>query len=455
MGRKRSNIFSHVAAVLAKAHKFAKTAANTAKRPWIGAPIEKERVMIEPKFPENEEQRQLAVERYEILDTLPEACFDDITSLISDISGAPISLITMLDHDRNYLKSHHGVPFSESPRSISFCGHAINSADEIMIVEDARLDERFCDNPLVSEFKAIFYAGVPLQTPDGYKLGTLCLYDHEPRKLSEQTISILIKMARQIEQLLDLRIKNSLLLSTKNQLEYHNEELSEFARAISHDIKSPLTNLLYLTDALAEGSGLTDESELKHSLNKIRKSAQSLAEYADDLLSYYLAGDANRDQTETTDIEDIFREVRLLCGSSADIVMSFSTDCQSVTLNKVTISQILLNLVSNATKYSDKENTEIQVSCTQEGSNICFAVTDNGMGIPLDQLDDMFELFKTTGNVDRNGSTGTGIGLSTVKRVIDSMGGEIWVSSTVGEGSTFTFKLPIPSAKSETIKRAA
>lgn len=133
--------------------------------------------MIEPTFPKNEQERQLAVERYEILDTLPETCFDDITALICDISGAPISLITMLDRDRNYLKSHHGVPFTESPRNISFCGHAINSGDEIMIVEDARLDERFHDNPLVSEFNAIFYAGVPLQTPDGYKLGTLCIYD--------------------------------------------------------------------------------------------------------------------------------------------------------------------------------------------------------------------------------------------------------------------------------------
>jgi len=91
--------------------------------------------MIEPEFPENEQQRQLAVERYDILDTMPEASFDNITSLMSQISGAPISLITMLDNDRNYLKSHHGVPFSESPRDISFCGHAINAPEGIMIVE--------------------------------------------------------------------------------------------------------------------------------------------------------------------------------------------------------------------------------------------------------------------------------------------------------------------------------
>ncbi len=411
--------------------------------------------MIEPKTPENEQQRQLAVERYEILDTLPEACFDDITALISDISGAPISLITMLDRDRNYLKSHHGVPFSESPRNISFCGHAINSDDEILIIKDARLDDRFHDNPLVSEFDAIFYAGVPLQTPDGFKLGTLCIYDHKPRQLSEQTVSIMLRMARQIEQLLDLRLKNSLLLSTKNQLENHNEELSEFARVISHDIKSPLTNLLYLTDALIEDAESTQGSQLSDSLVRIKNSATCLAEYADELLDYYLSGDANRDHTEQTDISELFREVQLLCGSRAQTSIRFSTECESAALNKASICQILLNLVCNAIKYSDKEQTEIKIHCAQKGDNISFSVTDNGMGIPLGKLDDIFELFRTTSNVDRDGHSGTGLGLNTVKRVIDGLGGEIWVTSTIGTGSKFTFTIPLAQCQWGQNRKAA
>lgn len=411
--------------------------------------------MIEPKFPDNEVQRQLAVERYEVLDTLPEACFDDITSLISDLCGVPISLITMLDRDRNYLKSHHGVPFDESPRNISFCGHAINSDKQIMIVEDARLDERFCDNPLVTEFKAIFYAGVPLVTPDGYKLGTLCIYDHEPRKLSDQEISTLFKMARQVERLLDLRLKNTLLRATKNQLESHNQQLVEFARAISHDIKSPLTNLLYLTEALDEDADFSDENELRRTINKINNSAHSLAKYADKLLSYYLEGDINRDNSEHTDINELFKEVQLLCGSSAEVSLNFTTACQSASFNKVSVSQILLNLVSNAIKYTDKESTEINVDCFLKDGNVHFSVSDNGMGIPLDQQDDVFELFTTTNNVDSSGKLGTGIGLHTVKRVIDSMGGEIWVSSVVGEGSTFTFKFPISDNELQSPKRAA
>ncbi len=108
-----------------------------------------------PEFPANEKKRQAAVDKYQLLDTLPEDQYDDITSLMSYICDAPISLITLLDKERNFLKSHHGVPFNESPREISFCGHAINSEDPITIIEDARVDNRFFDNPLVTDYNAI------------------------------------------------------------------------------------------------------------------------------------------------------------------------------------------------------------------------------------------------------------------------------------------------------------
>lgn len=411
--------------------------------------------MIAPTIPDNEEQRQIAVERYEILDTLPEACFDDITTLVAQFSDAPISLITMLDHDRNYLKSHHGVPFSESPRNISFCGHTINSPDEIMIVEDARLDERFHDNPLVSEFKAIFYAGVPLCTPDGFKLGTLCLYDHRPRTLSTHTVSMLLKMAKQVEQILDLRLKNTLLLATKNQLENHNDALAEFARAISHDIKSPLSSLLYLTDTLIEDSDAIEKDDLTRSLKRIKSSATSLTHYADDLLTFYLSSDTTQGKVQFTQIKEVFREVQLLLGSSAETHLSFSTDCETAAINKASINQILLNLVSNAIKYSDKESVEIQVNCKLDEQSLCFTVSDNGMGIALEKLDSIFDLFNTTGNIDRDGRIGTGIGLSTVKQAINGLGGDIWVTSKLGIGTTFTFTIPVQTTQSKGFKKAA
>ncbi|WP_313791375.1 GAF domain-containing protein [Lacinutrix neustonica] len=94
-------------------------------------------------------------------------------------------MVTLLDVDKNFLKSHYGVPFNDSPRDISFCGHAILTDDDIFIVEDSRKDKRFSDNPLVKDHNAIFYAGAPLVNAEGYKLGTLCVFDTKPRQITE------------------------------------------------------------------------------------------------------------------------------------------------------------------------------------------------------------------------------------------------------------------------------
>ena len=168
--------------------------------------------MIPPRFPENEKERIAELRKYNLLDTLSENDFDNITSLISVICEVPVSLITLLDTDRNFFKSHFGLDFNQSPRNISFCGHAILHDEEIFIVEDATKDERFKDNQLVNEANAIFYAGVPLVNPNGFKLGTLCVFDHKPRKLTTIQIASLKALAKQVVILFELRKKNKLLI---------------------------------------------------------------------------------------------------------------------------------------------------------------------------------------------------------------------------------------------------
>ena len=208
--------------------------------------------MIPPQMPANEVERQAAVERYNILDTLPEPSFDSVTALIAHVSGSPVSLITMLDRDRNFLKSHHGVPFDESPREISFCGHAINAESVITVVEDATQDERFIDNPLVTEHGIRFYAGVPLVTSDNFRLGTLCIFDLKPKPLDEEIELFLVKMAKQVEILLEHRLQNQALIDYRKQLEARNHELKYFAKVVAHDIKSPVISTLYIAQSLSE-----------------------------------------------------------------------------------------------------------------------------------------------------------------------------------------------------------
>jgi GAF domain-containing protein len=147
-----------------------------------------------------------------VLDTLSETEYDDITQLASQLCGTKIALISLIDEDRQWFKSKFGLEAEQTPREFAFCGHAINTPTDPFIIEDSRLDERFNDNPLVvGAPNVIFYAGIPLVNEDNYPLGTLCVIDDKPKKLSEAQISGLKTLARSVMNLLELRLNNARL----------------------------------------------------------------------------------------------------------------------------------------------------------------------------------------------------------------------------------------------------
>jgi GAF domain-containing protein len=164
-------------------------------------------------LPANEADRLRALRSYKILDTKPEARFDDLTQLAAVICGVPISLISLLDTDRQWFKSRFGLDLQETPRAQAFCTHAIMQP-QIFVVPDATKDERFAQNPLVTGEPHIrFYAGAPLATPDGHLLGTLCVIDRQPHTLTEaqrKALEILsrlvianIQLGRDLQELKD------------------------------------------------------------------------------------------------------------------------------------------------------------------------------------------------------------------------------------------------------------
>ncbi|VVD61703.1 GGDEF domain-containing protein [Pandoraea fibrosis] len=159
----------------------------------------------------NEAERLAALRRYEILDTPPEPAFDRIVRLASYVLGTPISLVSLIDETRQWFKAHKGIDTSQTPRSMAFCAHAI-LGDDVFVVPDARADRRFADNPLVTgEPNIRFYAGAPLRTPEGHRLGTLCVIDRRPRTLDDEKRALLADLSALVVDALELRRVNQAL----------------------------------------------------------------------------------------------------------------------------------------------------------------------------------------------------------------------------------------------------
>ena len=160
--------------------------------------------MSAPK-PKNEAKRLNVLWQYDVLDTVPEEVFDDLTDLAATICEAPIALISLVDEDRQWFKAKTGVTISETSRDISFCAHCI-LGDDLFIVPDAAKDARFKNNPLVTTNPKIrFYAGAPLVAPSGHALGSLCVMDKVPRKLRAEQQNALRVLAHHVVSQLELR----------------------------------------------------------------------------------------------------------------------------------------------------------------------------------------------------------------------------------------------------------
>jgi len=157
-------------------------------------------LMIKPKTPKNEAERLHALRTLRVLDTSHEERFDRVTRMAKRMFEVQISLVSLVDEDRQWFKSQQGLDATETPRDISFCGHAINQ-DGLFIIPDASVDERFFDNPLVTDAPNIrFYAGYPLKLRQGVNIGTLCLIDSRPKGLDEEDQQLLSDLGAMIEQ---------------------------------------------------------------------------------------------------------------------------------------------------------------------------------------------------------------------------------------------------------------
>jgi PAS domain S-box-containing protein len=239
--------------------------------------------MIAAPLPPNEMQRLARLRNLGVLDTLPQKAFDDIAALASTVCGTPIALISLVDRDREWFMSRHGPDRTQLSRELSFCAHAILQDAEVMVVPDAAHDPRFMDNPLVIEAPMVrFYAAAPIVTPDGFALGTVCVFDQHARPLTAIQIDALRTLADLVVTLLEherLRLQD--VERQSREARVHHERLVAMSTS-GLDVKAYISrdyDYLHVNETYLDYWGCTREEVVGHTVQE---------RLGDDLFNHFL-----------------------------------------------------------------------------------------------------------------------------------------------------------------------
>lgn len=375
--------------------------------------------------------------KYCILDTPPDSTFDGITKLAARILKVPISIISLVDVDRVWFKSKYGLEINELPRDTGLCASAI-LGDEFYSVEDARKDPRTSLHPLVKgEFGLQFYSAVPLRTKEGYNLGTLCVIDRKPRKLTSEKKEILKSLAELVLNQIELQ------LEARIAVQHHHNILNTTA----HELKNPVSIMPLLAELIMENkenpAAIDDISkQIKDAGRRMAKTINTLMDSAIEdsdsmqlrLKTVYLSRlikgvvDANMAPARKKGQELIFEPGGEKLNIYAD-------------LRRVT--EVVDNVISNAIKFSGA-NQNIRVSLQKTEQKAVIKVVDNGPGLSRDDLKNLFRRFTSLSAEPTGGESSTGLGLFIAKEIMQAHNGSIYAESEgKGEGSCFTMEFPL------------
>ncbi|MFT5311802.1 MAG: signal transduction histidine kinase/ActR/RegA family two-component response regulator [Paraglaciecola sp.] len=392
--------------------------------------------------PTSDEQARLkALYAYDVLDTEAEKVYDDLTLLASQICGTPIALISLVDPDRQWFKSAVGIDAKETSRDMAFCAHTIHQRD-IFEVPDTLMDERFVDNPLVtSEPNIRFYAGTQLVTPEGYAIGTLCAIDDKPNNLSAQQRNSLEVLGRSVISQLELRKKIK-------ELKAASQHKTEFLSTMSHELRTPLNAMISFSRLMQdEVKYLEVTAKFNKYLNHLDYSGKRLLDVINSVLDLSKIEEGKM-QLDIVRVHcpSFFQKIvdmLMVSADEKDLSLSLSVEPsvpEHLDFDETKLGQILLNLISNAIKFSPK-GTQVDVNIFATNKELSLVVKDQGVGISqADQLK-LFNKFQQVGK--EKSSKGTGLGLSITKGLVQLMDGEIKLSSAQDHGSIFKVVLPI------------
>ncbi len=404
-------------------------------------------MISEHPIPANEVNRLQALLEYNILDSEIEEEFERITELISIICETPISLVTLIDEDRQWFKSKRGLDVVQTARIDSFCQYTIMD-QSIMEVGDATQDPRFKNNPyVIGNPKIRFYAGSPLIDPDGHALGSLCVISPEPKKLTSKQKKALEILSKEVVLQIVARKERHELKKAKKEAEEANLLKTILLGNLSHEVRTPLQSILGFSEIL-ETSELNKVDRKKY-FSYIRQRAGEMEKIIESLLEMASLETgqikANPKKINLKEFVNGYYTKFLSENFTGKKEVSFDLQNhlqeEKTDIDEQHLVQVLNNLHYNAIKFSN--NGSITLIARPNDTEVELSVQDTGIGISQEKLESIFQPFRQAHEGFSRAKGGIGLGLSICQKLVDLWGGSIRVSSKIDEGSKFTITIPL------------
>ncbi len=395
----------------------------------------------------SDDERVLEIDRYHVLLEPPRADLMALVDVAAQVAQVPLATINLITDTEQHQIATAGFDASICAREDSMCNLVLHEKEPV-IVPDASQDPRFKDNPFVTgEMGDVrFYATHQLRTPAGVGIGTLCVFDTEPRELGDDQEEALVKLADRVVDLLELELRTRELTSAvkaleaaRAELERSNQVLTAFAGQVAHDLRNPLSAVRMSLELLEEQMEAPepDADTLAYVATRANSGAERMQSLIDDLLAYArLGGQMKR---RAVDLSAVMADVRAdlavpLLG--ADLTVD---DLPTVEGDPVQLRAVLQNLVANSAKFTAPgEKARIEVRGRADGDLWRIEVVDHGLGVPEADRERVFApLARAHEDVE-----GHGIGLATVRRIVDAHRGRIGIDETPGGGATVWIELP-------------